>query len=309
MVERVNASTSDHYRALILGALAFAIGLASPASPARAADRRWDSFEWVMAEVVPGAGLVKAGVVLPVKINGIDCYAQLDTGADGMIIWRTMYDTNAPFEEVLLDIAGKRRVVRASASQLAAAINGTCKTTAIPTVGNAFFDDGTLILDLKGGRFQFDTAAILESEPKARHFQYAQLPGNQVGGHIIVQIGLPSGEVADAMFDTGAASFGLSTFTAADWNKLTGGLRLRASRSVKTYAVNSWGKQITCYSADAPSSLLIAPELSVSHFRISYCAASSFKPRQELIGLLGLLHLNDKVITLDYRSRKWLISN
>jgi hypothetical protein len=204
-------------------------------------------------------------------------------------------------------IAGHRHIVDASESQLALLRGGSCKTKAIATIGNAYFDNGTLTLDLKRRHFSFAVAALLENESKARPFHYPRWSGNE-GGHIVVQVGLPNGQTGDAILDTGAASFGLSTLTQTDWNTLTGGVALRESATVQAYTVNSWGKQVPCFTTDAPGSILIGPSLSVSHFSVSYCALESFKPGQKLIGVLGLRYLNDRIITLDYLSRRWLIS-
>lgn len=288
---------------LAVAAWAFGSGL----SLGHAAELQWHTFEWAEAEVVPGAGLAKAGIFLPVKINGAECYAQLDTGANGTVIWKNQTNAALPMQDAVVDIAGKSRTVPASALLLAGVRDGTCNTMAIATIGNAFFDDGTLTLDLKGNRFRFTTEALLKGEAKALPFHYTLWQGSKEGGHIIVQIGLPHGLVAEAMLDTGAASFGLSALTQADWNKLTEGVPLRASTSVQAYKVNSWGKQIPCYTTQVPGSMRIGTALSVPRFSVSYCVLDSFKPGKNLIGVLGLRHLNDRVITLDYRSRKWLI--
>ena len=62
------------------------LALSIPLSPLHAAEPTWHPLQWVEAEVVPGEGKVKAALLLPIKVNGIDCTAQLDTGAPGKVI-------------------------------------------------------------------------------------------------------------------------------------------------------------------------------------------------------------------------------
>jgi hypothetical protein len=59
------------------------------------------------------------------------------------------------------------------------------------------------------------------------------------GGHVVVEMQLPSGKIAYAMLDSGAASFGVSAFSAADWALLTGDVPLAASDTVSEYSVQS----------------------------------------------------------------------
>lgn len=266
---------------------------------------QWHAFEWLEAEVVPGAGAVKAGVVLPIKVNGVDCYGQLDTGAPNSLIWHQQAPPGQPLREADIEIAGRHRVVLASSGQMDTL--GACKDGLIATIGNGFFDDGTLTLDLKNARFSFVSASSLGKEPLSSPFAFPRWSGNE-GGHIVVRLGLPSGQEADVLFDTGAASFGLSALTEDDWRGLTGNEPLRASATVRTYSVNSWGKQIPCYDTTLPGSIRVVQGLSVSNSRIAYCAQEAFKPGQKLVALLGLRDLNDCVITLDFLARRWMIS-
>ena len=123
----------------------------------------------------------------------------------------------------------------------------------------------------------------------------------------MVEVVLPNGQLAYALLDTGAASFGLSAMGEAAWMDLTTNTPLRQSASVTEFQVNMWGNKIPCYEMLAPGSIQLARSLKVEHFRVSYCAQNAFKPGQKLVGLLGLRDLNERTITLDYRSRRWLI--
>ncbi|OFA04842.1 hypothetical protein [Duganella sp. HH101] len=277
-------------------------------SAAQGGEHAWSRFDWAQAEVVPGAGKVKAAINVPIKVNGVDCRAQLDTGAPGKVIWHRQADATLPGVDTVVELAGRSLTVKASAPQLAALEGGKCTDDVIASIGNAYFEDGTLTLDLKGSRLAFTTAASLAGERAAQPFNYAQWSGGD-GGHIVVEIGMPNGKLAYAMLDTGAASFGISAMSEAAWSELTGGIPLQGSATVSVYKVNSWGKQIPCYETAAPGQISIGQMLNVGHLRASYCALEAFKPGQKLVGLLGLRDLNERTVTLDYRSRRWLISN
>lgn len=76
-------------------------------------------------------------------------------------------------------------------------------------MGNAFFEKGTLILDLKNARFAYSDDAILRNDSDASPITYVHHAGWD-GGHIVVPNTLPGQPPQQAMFDTGAALF---TFT------------------------------------------------------------------------------------------------
>ncbi|MFC0168620.1 hypothetical protein ACFFKC_11060 [Pseudoduganella danionis] len=290
----------------ILKSVKHAVGIVGLAGSLQAgAAPTWQVFEWLETEVVPGAGVVKSSVILPIKVNGVDCYAQLDTGAPNTLIWHQPATTEQPLKEFDIEIAGRHQLVKGSSVQLD--ILRACKKALIATIGNAFFDDGTLTLDLKNARFSFSSGSTLEREPLSHPFAYPRWSGYE-GGHIIVQLVLPNGQEGDVLFDTGAASFGLSALTENDWRMMTDNVPLRASATVRAYSVNSWGKQIPCFDTTLPGNLQIIPGLSIANSRIAYCAQESFKPGQKLVALLGLRDLSDRVVTLDYPARRWMIS-
>lgn len=71
----------------------------------------WQVFEWLETEVVPGAGVVKSSVILPIKVNGVDCYGQLDIGAPNTVIWHQQTSTEQPLREFDIEIAGRHRSI------------------------------------------------------------------------------------------------------------------------------------------------------------------------------------------------------
>jgi hypothetical protein len=201
-------------------------------------------------------------------------------------------------------MAGVVKQYKADKRHLEQIRNGDCKT--IASVGNAFFEDGSLILDLRNSRYKFEQAAVLASSPKTQPLIYAQW--YEVGGHLLVEVKLPSGENKYAMLDTGAASFGLSPLSASAWADLVGRPPV-AGPGISEYKVNSWGKQISCFETDRPGPLVIATQHSLETFRVSYCQHPDFSTKQKVAGLLGLRDLMGSVITLDYRSLRWTVED
>jgi hypothetical protein len=295
-------------RTLALFILAFFCLLPLSVS-ASAAAPVWFPFEWHSQEMIKGAGKVKVAILLPIKVNGIACYAQLDTGAPDKVIWKKKPDAGQPLKAVVLEFAGQSVTVQAGPAQMALLESGKCEEQLIGSLGNEFFEQGTLTLDLKGARLAFSRHAELANHAKAQPFNYAQWPGNHAGGHIVVEVGLPNGQLEYALFDTGAASFGLSALSETAWMDLTGNTPLKQSASVTEYQVNSWGNKIPCYEMMAPGRIVLAQTVKVERFRVSFCMQNAFKAGQKLVGLLGLRDLNERTITVDYRSRRWLIGN
>jgi hypothetical protein len=107
---------------------AICIGAAVLGAPsaASAVESDWQPFGWAEFEVVPGAGKVKAGIVLPITVDGVACWGQLDTGAPGAVIWTRPAGTGPADVLVTVDIAGQRRTTQASSAQLAGLRGGNC---------------------------------------------------------------------------------------------------------------------------------------------------------------------------------------
>lgn len=275
---------------------------------AASADYAWEPLGWREGEVVKGDGKVKFAITLPIRINGQACTAQLDTGANGRANWHVAMDANTPRTTMVIEALGKTLQVSGPSTVLARIEDGKCQPGVIVSLGNGFFEDGTLLLDLLQDRVAFVAQSVLSNAMSAQPFNYAQWSqGDSGGGHVVVELQLPSGKMAYALLDSGAASFGLSAFSAADWSELTANAPLAASDAVREYSVNMWGKPIRCFRMAAPGTVVLGRTLTVPQFQASYCMQEAFKPGQKLVGLLGLRHLIGKVITLDYLARRWTI--
>ena len=262
----------------------------------------WRSFVWEYGSVTPERQKERVALTLPAKFDGYPCTVQLDTGMNGAFQWHG--DGSGESIPIKFEVAGVQKDYIADKRHLEQIRKGDCK--AIASVGNAFFENGTLILDLRNSRYKFEQAAVLASSQKAQPLIYAQW--YEVGGHLLVEVRVPSGEIKYAMLDTGAVSFGLSPLSASAWTDLVG-LPAVAGPGIVEYKVNSWGKQINCFETDRPGPLLIGLQHKLKTFRVSYCQHPDFSTKQKLAGLLGLRDLMESVITLDYRSRRWTFAD
>ena len=262
----------------------------------------WRSFVWEYGKVTPERPKERVALTLPAKFDGYPCTVQLDTGMNGAFQWHG--DASGESTSVKFEVAGVAKEYIADKRHMAQIRKGDCET--IASVGNALFENGSLILDLRNSRYKFEQVAVLASSPKAQPLIYAQW--YEVGGHLLVEVRVPSGEIKYAMLDTGAASFGLSPLSAAAWADLVDQPPV-AGPGVVEYKVNSWGKQISCFETERRGPLVIGLQHELQVFRVSYCQHPDFSTRQKVAGLLGLRDLMGSVITLDYRSRRWTVDN
>jgi hypothetical protein len=274
---------------------------------ASAETERWHSFEWGSATIA-GRYNSKTFILLPATVDGAACKLQLDTGANAAFIWSSSVqvdreEANQDKRDVAIELAGKHMQITATAAQLTKVHEPGCGGGKLASIGNAFFDDGSLVLDLPHARYAFEQRSVLSAHPDAHAMRY-RIPGWS-GGLPLVDIELTGNLNGLALLDTGAARFGLSVFKETDWSQATGGLALRAGPAVEEYQVASWGRQITCLE----SATMLAFHTAGQQFTgapISICPGVA-KPSLPIFGLLGLRPFLDRKITLDYVSEKWLL--
>jgi len=262
----------------------------------------WGSFVWEYDNVALGRPKERVALTLPARFDGYRCTVQLDTGMNGAFQWHG--DASGESTPIKFELAGVVKEYFVDKRHMEQIHKGDCESVA--SVGNAFFENGSLILDLRNSRYKFEQVAVLATSPKAQPLIYAQW--YDVGGHLLVEVRMPSGGIQYAMLDTGAASFGLSPLSATAWADLVGHPPV-AGPGVVEYKVNSWGKQISCFETEKTGPLVIGLQHELKVFRVSYCQHPDFNIKQKVAGLLGLRDLMGSVITLDYRSRRWAIDD
>jgi hypothetical protein len=258
---------------------------------------------------IGGGPVERAAMLLPVKVNGVDCQVQLDTGAREALIWSRQASPSEPTptapQTALVELAGIRKSVPAQPANLAPLTPEICAAGPIATVGNAFFEHGTLTLDLGGARFAFTAAPQLADEPAAQAMHYTRWEDG--GGAPLVEVKRRGGKTGYAMLDTGSARFGLVATSAESWADFSGGMPVAEGPKVKTMSVQSWGRQLPCYET-ALAGGFDAGGARDLHATVSYCVDQEFHFDVKVIGVLGLRPFGDLVIALDYLSGRWRLS-
>lgn len=285
-----------------LAALLF-LGISLPAKAAP----QWQPFVWHVGSFDDGP-TERLALLLPVTIDGASCLVQLDTGANGEWIWAAPSDPapQQPPKLVTVELAGVRKQVQADSWNLRHVTPEVCATHPVATVGNGFFEQGTLTLDLGKARFAYAPQPLLATDRGAQPFFYARWTssGEHSGGHVLVELTMAGERPGYALLDTGAARFGLAATNAGEWAVLSGNAPLVAGGQVRQFSVPSWGKQVQCFETPVKRSLLVGGT-ALEQARASYCVDQGFQSAVKLVGVLGLHPFGERTITLDYLSRRW----
>ncbi len=155
-----------------------------------------------------------------------------------------------------VELAGIRKQVWTDAGNVRYVTPQVCALRAVATVGNAFFEHGTLALDLGNARFAFTPGPTLASNPAAHPLFYARWAAT--GGHPLVEVQVAGGPPGYALLDTGAVRFGLTATDAGEWAALTDGAPLAAGGPVRQFGLNSWGKDVQCFETTVKKPLALA---------------------------------------------------
>lgn len=285
-----------------LSALMAILPLAAAAAPP---EPTWHEFDYAISSA-PGTSEERVALLLRAAIDGRKCWLQLDTGAPGAVLWNG-HETGAAREaaSVVIRIGDIEKTVVADTAQLAALRQGDCGVAG--SVGNAFFEHGTLSLDFAGSRFAFTPTTTLASDHAAQPMRY--LKSAQHDGHPLLPARLFDGSPGDLLLDTGAARFGLVATSLAQWHQLTGGLPLTDVAAVRSFAINNAidtaplrCRETTVTAAITMAGRKLAPGL------VAYCEGKEFRLDAPLSGILGLRALARYRITLDYVSQRWTLA-
>lgn len=278
------------------------------ATSSQAAEAVWHDFHFLVGDYF-GRGEERLALLLPATINGVACRVQLDTGANGDILWRAAApaDKAARPVPVSLQVGDIRRTISADPASVAALQLNGCGAGPIASLGNAFFEHGTLQLDLGRQRFAFTPAATLAGDAAALPMFYPRWA--EPGGHVLLEVSLGNGARGYALFDTGAARFGLAATNLEEWNALTAGAALRQSASVAEYSLSNAGSaRLTCYETPMADGVAVGRK-ALPPVMASYCVGHGFKAPLKLVGVLGLQPLGRRLVTLDYVSGRWLLGD
>lgn len=278
-----------------LAALLFLLLLASAARAATV-----EPLSWVAADV---AGKTNARVALVgvAVIDGHRCGMQIDTGANGAVIWRGE-PAEAALQPVSVAFAGISVSSRISAQQLKAV--ATCQAgDVVGTLGSGFFDQGTLEIDLRKPALRHTDGSLLAREKNAAPLFYPRWGDS--GGHPLVEVRDGPARVGYALLDTGSASAGVGVLSADAWSRLTSKAPLEKGALVDVASVPSWGRDHSCYFYKRSIYIQVGNSPAREVF-VHYCPTLGFKPGIELVGVLGLQYFGNETLVIDYVAGRWM---
>lgn len=148
-------------------------------------------FEWALGDFV-GKPDQRIAILVTSEVNGIPCQMQLDTGANSVVAWHHYTPSAGKPTDVTVEFGGISNQVPAALDTLES-LNGCAQRGPIGTLGNGFFDHGTLSINLKAARIGFMPGATLSLRPDARPMLYAKWPST--GGHTLVEVQADDGTV------------------------------------------------------------------------------------------------------------------
>ena len=267
----------------------------------------WHDFDFGVSDAL-GFGKERVALLLRARIDAADCHVQLDTGAGETMMWHSKGAAGAGARprRVTVQIGDVKKEIDADEANLAALGNERCAGVAA-TVGNGFFDHGTLTIDLKGERFAFAPGSGLGARADAPTMRYLRSGG---AGLPLVEVVLDNGRRGQALLDTGAARFALVATSAAQWSELSGGLALTDTSAVRSFNATNVKDSTPSQCFDT----LVAGRMSVGgrqlrQTMVSYCQGKDFHLDEPIIGVLGLLPLAGHRIVLDYVAQRWLLTD
>ncbi|MFG6486081.1 hypothetical protein ACG04R_05310 [Roseateles sp. BYS78W] len=297
--------TANAVRLLICLAAVVATGALS--ADARAHVMAFQPFHWQVGSLggLPPAPLA---LLVPVKLGERACDMQLDTGASAAVIWHTAPEQDEPRRPLKLRL-GELETELEVGSATQRSIDECVSGSPVGTLGNAFFERGTLTLDVAHQRLAWQAGSTLDNQPRARRFFYAapalQEGWIQAGGHIFIELDVQQAGKGYGMLDTGAASAEIGVMDAPWWAQLTGSAAMQGPH-ITNFTMPSWGRSLACASAPTVAAV------SIDGFgplvrRATYCPTLGFQPTIRVIGLVGLAPFMHSVLTIDYPGRRWMV--
>lgn len=287
--------------ALLAGAGAAA---ATEPLPSTAAGESAIPIEYLSTDI-PGLGRRKAALLVRVRIDGRECRMQLDTGANAAIIW----DNGSPLAPETLTTAvtvqaGPLQQRTPVSNDLQMRLANCTEGESVGTLGNAFFDHGSLRLDLKAPALFYTPGSTLAADPRAQPMRYARWTA--AGGHPLVEVRSEQAGAGHALLDTGSVPVELAVLSRDGWNAATHFAPLAPSQRVRQLTAQSWGRQRACYLAesDVHRSIGQQPHRTLA---VLYCPDQlNFHSPEPLVGVLGMAAFGDGSLTLDYVAQRWL---
>jgi len=257
---------------------------------------------WVTGEPTSEGDNKRMALAVTAQVAGRPCRMQLDTGFNDAVRWQMPAADRDQLVSVKVEFAGISLSVGTSAA-VARQLTRCEPGDSVGTLGNAFFDGGTLRLDLKTPQLGYTPGSSLAEHPEAQPMFYARW--TRQGGHPLVELREDGKLTGYALLDTGSAPVGFAPLSKSAWDRVTSSMPLAATKDVSPFLVSSWGRPHTCYKASSAVRLQ-AGRWTLMDSPVSYCPDLGFATPVKVEGVIGLAAFADAVVTIDYPSGRWL---
>jgi hypothetical protein len=239
---------------------------------------------------------VPVALLTSVRIDGMLCSVQIDTGLNSAIRWHADQPT-APDGMIEVELGNMHRSVPTNAA--ARELTKACGIgNPVASLGNGFFDTGTLEIDFSGRKLTYSTGSALPPGSASGRFRYAKW-GTE-GGHVLVEAKAPQRLPREALLDTGSLQIDLMVHDRMSWRTLTKSSR----KNPKRFAIAAWGRQHQCLNQQ--STVAVGHDGMRSFFpSVTFCPTLEFQPVEPILGTIGMRRYLNGSITIDYPSQMW----
>lgn len=288
-------------KTIIFNKLVITLVMALASLGTSATSVQWHDFYFVVDSRI-GPGDERVALLMRAKILDQQCWLQLDTGMPSQLVWHSG-STNplrgTTSQTIPVRVGDVEKNVLADIETLQALRKGTCP---VGSIGNGFFEHGTLSLDMRASRFSFIKGPSLTVDTDAQPMQY--LRSSEEGGYLLLHARMFDGAPGTLMLDTGSARFGMATNSFAQWQTLSGALALNAT-TVRSFPIKNVmdAAPLRCYETVTHESISLAGRQIMPGI-LSYCE-KDFSLPVPLDGILGLRAFSDYQITFDYVTQRW----
>jgi hypothetical protein len=292
--------------ATLLWAVLFAVLFAAPPCA-----RAQSPIAWQLGDFAGQPGQ-RLGLAVEAQVNGHPCTMRIDTGLDAAVQWSDGAKPGKKAVDVALEFAGVHMTIPASADK-ARQLAHCNAADPVGALGNAFFDSGTLAIDLKTSQVRFATGGLLAARLDAQPMVYARWTPQ--GGYPLVEIRKGGALRGYAMLDTGNAALTFAPATRPQWDAAIAprpdanantNAPAPAADPAKGFSAIVRGHALSCLAANAAAALQ-AGTWTLTSPQVIWCPPADLAPPLKLEGTLGLRGFRDAVVTLDYVSGRWLV--
>jgi hypothetical protein len=259
------------------------------------------TFHWING---PFAGQANRNLAMlvSVEVGGRTCDMQIDTGANASVIWHEYSGSNSTGEPLTVKLGTLS--ANAEAGVAVRKMVEQCESGhPIGTLGNAFFERGTLTIDSARQRLEYQTGSGLGTSTAAQPFFYASWAST--GGHILIEVQMDGAEKGYALLDTGAAASDIGVLDDLRWKQLVGAEPATGS-NVARFTVPSWGRSLECFLARAANDITVGG-VRIGTPDVTYCPSLPFQAPVRIIGIVGMHPFRHGVLVIDYPGRRWLV--